>query len=260
MRIVYSPLDCREIADGEPEPTRWFSSRSASRRRRLPTRWPSGMAKRRGLKNFSVLVSHVLVPPAMTAILSVARTIACRGSSAAGHVCTVMGYDGIRADSPPLSRADRDHRLRAARPARRDLSAPFNSSKRARGGREPVCPRCPPRRQPCGAANCSRTYSRSATANGAASARSRRAAIGCGPSTPSTTPSSGLRSKTSDRGIDGLHQRADPQGLEEAARVSGLRQDCTPQTPLGATMVSSEGACAAYYNYGRISPIRGSGS
>src|SRR5207249_1010176 len=49
-------------------------------------------AKRRGLKNFSVLVSHVLVPPAMTAILS-SPTNLVQGFLGAGHVCTVMGYE-----------------------------------------------------------------------------------------------------------------------------------------------------------------------
>ncbi len=54
-----------------------------------------------------------------------------------------------------------------------------------------------------------------------------------------------------------MHQRPDPQRAEEAARLPGVRQaHARPQTPLGATMVSAEGACAAYYPYGRISTAR----
>ena len=57
----------REPGGGQPRAGRSCSSRSGSRPPRRPTRWPSGMAQQRGLANFSVLVSHVLVPPMMTA-------------------------------------------------------------------------------------------------------------------------------------------------------------------------------------------------
>ena len=68
------------------------SSRSGSRRRHPRTRWPSLEAERLGLANFSMLVSHVLVPPAIEAIL---RSPSCRVQAflAAGHVCTVMGTE-----------------------------------------------------------------------------------------------------------------------------------------------------------------------
>ena len=59
------------------------------------------------------------------------------------------------------------------------------------------------------------------------------------------------RGRHHDGRIDDLHQRADPQGLKKPHDCPAFGRECTPQTPLGATMVSSEGACAAYYAYGR---------
>ena len=73
VRIVYSPLDAREAGARESRARRWSSSPSASRPPRRPTRWRSGRRRARGLTNFSILVSHVLVPPAMEAILAFAR-------------------------------------------------------------------------------------------------------------------------------------------------------------------------------------------
>ena len=82
----------REPRGGQPRPRRWSSSPSASRRPPRPTPWPSGWRGKRRLTNFSVLVSHVLVPPAMTAILQ-APGNRVQGFLGPGHVCTVMGYD-----------------------------------------------------------------------------------------------------------------------------------------------------------------------
>ena len=90
VRIVYSPLDAVNLAAANPHRRSCFSP-SASRRPRRPTRWRSGWRKKRGLTNFSVLVSHVLVPPAMTAILP-APDNRVQGFLGPGHVCTVMGY------------------------------------------------------------------------------------------------------------------------------------------------------------------------
>ena len=70
----------------------------------------------------------------------------------------------------------------------------------------------------------------------------------CATTTPSEIRSSWKTSRPRNRR---LHQRADPQGAQEAARLPGVRQDVYAGAPLGATMVSSEGACAAYYAYGR---------
>ena len=77
VRIVYSPMDAVQIAAAESGRSRSCSSRLASRRPRPPTRWRCIRRSRSGITNFSVLVSHVLVPPAMEAIL-VRRPTRCR--------------------------------------------------------------------------------------------------------------------------------------------------------------------------------------
>ena len=91
VRIVYSPLDCLRIAEQNPARTVVFFAVG------FETTAPANamavwQAKRRGFKNFAVLVSHVLVPPAMTAILA-SPSNRVQGFLGAGHVCTVMGYE-----------------------------------------------------------------------------------------------------------------------------------------------------------------------
>src|SRR6516165_1823722 len=90
IRVVYSPLDCLRIAEQNRTRTVVFFAVG------FETTSPANamavwQAKRRGLKNFAVLVSHVLVPPAMEAILA-APFNRVQGFLGAGHVCTVMGY------------------------------------------------------------------------------------------------------------------------------------------------------------------------
>src|SRR5262249_21620948 len=91
VRIVYSPLDCLRIAEQNPERIVVFFAVGFE-----PTAPANAMsvwqAKRRRLKNFAVLLSHVLVPPAMTAILG-SPSNRVQGFLGAGHVCTVMGYE-----------------------------------------------------------------------------------------------------------------------------------------------------------------------
>src|SRR5262245_22729972 len=87
VRVVYSPLDCLKLAEQNPGRTVVFFAVG------FETTAPANamavqQARRRGLANFAVLVSHVLVPPAMTAILS-APANRVQGFLAAGHVCTV---------------------------------------------------------------------------------------------------------------------------------------------------------------------------
>src|SRR6516162_7238804 len=91
VRVVYSPLDCLRIAEQNPARTIVFFAVG------FETTAPANamavwQAKRRGLTNFAVLVSHVLVPPAMRTILSSPGN-RVQGFLAAGHVCTVMGYE-----------------------------------------------------------------------------------------------------------------------------------------------------------------------
>ena len=73
VRIAYSPMDAVEDRARESRSARWSSSRSASKPPRRPTPWRSGRRAREGLANFSMLVSHVLVPPAIRLLLGFAR-------------------------------------------------------------------------------------------------------------------------------------------------------------------------------------------
>ena len=118
VRIVYSPLDAVKIARDNPDREVVFFGIG------FETTAPANamavyQAKQEGLTNFSMLVSHVLVPPAMRAILD-APTNRVEAFLAAGHVCSVMGYDGVRPDRRAVRDADRCHRLRATRSAPRD--------------------------------------------------------------------------------------------------------------------------------------------
>ncbi len=90
IRIVYSPLDCLKIAQDNPDKEVVFFA--VGFETTVPTTAMTVyQANQRKLNNFSLLVSHVLVPPAMEAILS-SPSCQIQGFLAAGHVCTVMGY------------------------------------------------------------------------------------------------------------------------------------------------------------------------
>src|SRR6202789_2831248 len=99
VRIVYSPLDAVNIAAANPDKKVVFFA-IGFETTAPPNAMSVWLAKRRGLKNFSVLVSHVLVPPAMTAILESPGN-RVQGFLGPGHVCTVMGcseYEPIARD------------------------------------------------------------------------------------------------------------------------------------------------------------------
>src|SRR5206468_9866481 len=90
VRVVYSPLDAVELA--VKNPTRQVVFFGVGFETTAPANAMAvHLAKRRGLKNFSMLVSHVLVPPAIEAIMSAPEN-QVQGFLAAGHVCSVMGY------------------------------------------------------------------------------------------------------------------------------------------------------------------------
>src|ERR1700722_14068499 len=91
VRIVYSPLDAVNLAAANPNKKVVFFA-IGFETTAPPNAMAVWVAKKRGLKNFSVLVSHVLVPPAMTAILSSPGN-RVQGFLGPGHVCTVMGYE-----------------------------------------------------------------------------------------------------------------------------------------------------------------------
>jgi hydrogenase expression/formation protein HypD len=208
------------------------------------------LARRRRLANFSVLVSHVLVPPMMTALLESPdnRVQAFLGP---GHVCTVMGYS----EYEPIAQA---HRV------------PIVVS-----GFEPVdlleAILCTVRQLEEGRAEVENPYSRAVRREGNPASKRLidevfevcdRKWRGIGP-----IPASGykLRPEFHDHDAEQLFDVDAIETAESSVCISGqilkgqkkphdcpaFGGECTPHTPLGATMVSSEGACAAYYAYGR---------
>ena len=249
VRIVYSPLDCLKIAEQNPKRIVVFFAVG------FETTAPANamavwQAKRRGLSNFAVLVSHVLVPPAMTAILSSPRN-RVQAFLAAGHVCTVMGYD----EYEPL--APRFHVP--------IVVTGFEPLDLLEGVYQAVC------MLEEGRYEVANQYVRAVRREGSPAARrlidevfeiGDRKWRGIG-----MIPQSGYHLRLAYAGFD-AERRFSVQGIqvsESKVCISGLilqglkkphqcpafGKACTPQTPLGATMVSSEGACAAYYHYGR---------
>jgi len=250
VRVVYSPLDAVELAVKNPDKQVVFFGVG------FETTAPANamsvhLARRRSIKNFSLLVSHVLVPPAIEAIMSSPEN-QVQAFLAAGHVCSVMGYweypsladqfkspivvtgfepldllDGIRRAVIQLEKGE--HRVENAYErivsyagnleAQQLLAEVFEVTDRAWRG------------------------------------------IG-------VIPKSGWRLSDKYRAFDaeerfqisGIHTAESPlckagdvlRGAIKPAQCPAFGTDCTPRRPLGATMVSSEGACAAYFNYGRL--------
>jgi len=254
VRIVYSPLDAVRIARANPDRQVVFFAVG------FETTAPANalalvQAYDAGLDNFSLLVSHVLVPPAMTAILS-SPDNRVEGFLAAGHVCTVMGY----LEYEPL----------AAR-----YGVPIVVT-----GFEPVdllqgIHMCVDALE-SGRAEVSNQYARAVTRLGNRAAQEliervfevvSRSWRGIG-----AIPASGLRLRPTFLRFDAEH-RFDVaavvaeeskdcvaglvlQGIKKPLDCPAFATSCTPEQPLGATMVSAEGACAAYYRYRRRPPSK----
>ena len=254
VRIVYSPLDAVKIAGQNPEKQVVFFAVG------FETTAPANalalvQARRAGLRNFSVLVSHVLVPPAMEAILG-SPDNQVQGFLAAGHVCTVMGYD----EYIPLARKYRVPIVVTG----------FEPVDILQGILMCVC------QLEQGRAEVENQYARSVRKEGNATARQLLGEVfrviprkwrGIG-----EIPASGFgladayAEFDAERrfGIseDGVEEPADCiaglilRGLRKPAECPAFGGRCNPEHPLGATMVSSEGACAAYYRY-RALPASG---
>jgi hydrogenase expression/formation protein HypD len=249
VRIVYSPLDAVNLAATHPDRKVVFFAIGFE-----TTAPPNAMAvwqaKRRGLKNFSMLVSHVLVPPAMTAILG-ARGNRVQGFLGPGHVCTVMGTD----EYEPIARGYHVPIVITG----------FEPIDMLEGVLRTV------RQLEAGTAAVENQYGRAVRPEGNPQARKLidevfevcdRKWRGVG-----LIPESGyrLREEFRDHDAERLFAVEDIATEESTVCISGqiLRglkkphecpafgKQCTPQAPLGATMVSAEGACAAYYAYGR---------
>ncbi len=249
VRVVYSPLDAVRLAQGRPDREVVFFAVG------FETTAPANAmavleARRLGLRNFSLLVSHVLVPPAMEAILaSPQRRV--DGFLAAGHVCTVMGYEEYH----PLAEKYRVPIVVTGFEPLDILQGVLMCIRQLEAGRAEV----------------ENQYTRSVTAAGNREAQRAIRAVfeivsrawrGIGP-----IPESGLGLRAAfaafdaDRkfGVPAVTAQESPdcrsglvlQGVIKPPDCPMFGARCTPDAPLGATMVSSEGACAAYYRYRR---------
>jgi len=249
VRIVYSPLDALEIArrSAGKEVVFFAVGFETTAPANAMAVW---QAKKAGIGNFSLLASHVLVPPAMEAILaSPANRV--QGFLAAGHVCTVMGY---REYEPIAER----YRI----PVIVTGFEPLDLLEGVRMALEALEE---------GRAGVENQYRRSVTRDGNLPAQELLARVfepcdrawrGIG-----VIPRSGLRLRPeftphdAERKFDvGAITAVEPeiciageilQGLKKPHACEAFGTLCTPERPLGAPMVSSEGACAAYFNAGR---------
>ena len=249
VRIVYSPLDALKLAKSSPQKQVVFFAVG------FETTAPANamavwQADHDGVGNFSILVSHVLVPPAMEALLSSEQCVV-QGFLAAGHVCTVMGFEEyfpiaekykvpiVVTGFEPLDLLEGIHltvsqledgrhevenqytravRREGNRPAQKTISEVFEISARQWRG--------------LGEIPASGFRLRGRFQKYDANLR---------------FPFTGEPAKESPECISGLIL----QGLKKPHECPAFAVKCTPENPLGAPMVSSEGACAAYYHYGR---------
>ncbi|NPU98996.1 MAG: hydrogenase formation protein HypD [Candidatus Omnitrophica bacterium] len=250
VRVVYSPLDALQLARENPGREIVFFAIG------FETTAPANamavhQAKREGIRNFSLLVSHVLVPPAMEAILS-SDDNRVQGFLAAGHVCSVMGYT----EYVPIAQKYHVPIVVTGFEPLDILQGIYMCVKQLEEGRAEV----------------ENQYVRSVRKDGNEAARRMitevfqivpRAWRGLG-----EIPRSGfgLRPEYADwdaerrfgyvgdmnvtdlsECISGLILR----GVKKPHECPAFADRCTPERPLGAPMVSSEGACAAYYRYKR---------
>jgi len=249
VRIVYSPLDALKLARQNPEKKIVFFAVG------FETTAPANamsvwQAKQLDLKNFSVLCSHVLVPPAMEAILSSPEN-RVQGFLAAGHVCTVMGYE----EYIPLAAKYRIPIVITGFEPVDILQGILMTVKQLEEGRAEV----------------ENQYARAVRREGNRPAQelmkkvfetTDRSWRGIG-----TIPKSGYRLRDEFAAFDAenvfdvstIHTQESPlciagqvmQGLKKPHDCPAFGIQCTPEHPLGAPMVSSEGACAAYFHYGK---------
>lgn len=252
VRVVYSPLDAVRIARQNPDRQVVFFAIG------FETTAPPNVtsvlqAQALGLTNYSILVSQVRVPPAMHAILG-APGNRVQGFLAAGHVCTVMGYW----EYPPIADQYRVPITITGFEPVDLLQGILETVKQLENGQHEV----------------TNAYSRAVTRQGNQAAQAMIARVyrerdrqwrGIG-----VIPDSGwgLRPEFADFDAEKRFRIGHIQTQESnvciAGRIlQGLKKPpdcpafgilCTPSNPLGATMVSSEGACNAYYRYGRRQP------
>src|ERR1700730_13066446 len=249
VRVVYSPIDSLKIARANPDKKVVFFAIG------FETTAPGNamavwQARQQGIQNFSVLVSHVLVPPAMAAILE-SPLNRVQGFLGPGHVCTVMGYS----EYEPIAK-------RYSVPV---VITGFEPLDILQGVLMTV------RQLETGKSEVQNQFPRVVKYEGNRVAQDLVRKVfevcdrkwrGVG-----SIPDSGykLRPEFSEHDAERLFQVEEIATEESPICISGLvlrgvkkphdcpafGKECTPAHPLGATMVSAEGACAAYYAYGR---------
>lgn len=255
VRVVYSPTDCLAIAEANPDREVIFLG--VGFETTVPaTAMTLYQAKSQNIENFSLLCAHVLVPPAMGALLSDPNSL-IQGFLAAGHVCTVTGETAYQAI------AER-------------YQVPIVIT-----GFEPVdimqgilaCVR----QLETGQFTCENQYRRSVQPQGNPHAQKLMAKIFQPVDRPwrglGMIPLSGLGLQPEFAPWDAEIKFGDLlktlaptvvetvcisgeilQGQRKPSDCPAFGKTCTPEQPLGAPMVSSEGACAAYYRYRQREP------
>jgi hydrogenase expression/formation protein HypD len=249
VRVVYSPLDAVNLAAANPNRKVVFFA-IGFETTAPPNAMAVWLARKRRLTNFSVLVSHVLVPPMITAILQ-APGNRVQGFLGPGHVCTVMGTT----EYEPIARCYHVPVVVTGFEPLDLLEGVLRTVQQLEAGRAEV----------------ENQYARAVRREG--NPRSKqliddvfdicdRKWRGVG-----LIPKSGYKLRYEYRDhdaerlfqVDAIETQESPlcisgqilKGLKKPHDCPAFGKQCTPQTPLGATMVSSEGACAAYHAYGR---------
>lgn len=250
VKVVYSPMDAVKIAQANPDKQVVFFAIG------FETTAPANamsviQAKALGLKNFSILVSQVTVPPAMHAILGSPQN-RVQGFLAAGHVCSVMGYW----EYPPIAEQYKIPIVVTGFEPIDLLNGILMTVRQLQAGTHSV----------------ENAYARvvSFEGNKPAQAILNRTFEVCDRNWRGIglIPASGWRLRSDFADFD-AERRFDVgkiqtheselciagqvlQGRKKPIECPAFGTLCTPENPLGATMVSSEGACAAYYRYHRI--------
>ncbi len=250
VRIVYSPLDAVHLAEDNPGKKIVFFAVG------FETTAPANAlsvveAKKHNLKNYFLLSSHVLVPPAIEAILSSKET-RVQGFLAAGHVCTIMGYH----EYIPIAEKYKTPIVVTGFEPVDILQGLASLVRQLEHGDSAV----------------ENQYSRAVTREGNHPAQKLLKEVfvvtdrewrGIG-----TIPASGLQLHPDYASFDAeknfsFSKHTAPgeniciagqvlQGLKKPMLCPAFGKECTPERPLGAPMVSSEGACSAYFRYHKM--------
>jgi hydrogenase expression/formation protein HypD len=258
VRMVYSPLDALKVARSNPDRQVVFFAVGfeTTAPANAMAAWQADHEK---MENFSLLVSHVLVPPAMVTLLS-SKNCVVQGFLAAGHVCTVMGYE----EYVPIAARYKVPIVVTGFEPLDLLEGILMTVTQLEEGRHEV----------------ENQYSRSVRREGNRPAQERIKEVfevtarqwrGLG-----EIPASGLQLRGHFQKYDADRRfassvepaRESPecisgmilQGIRKPHECPVFAVKCTPENPLGAPMVSSEGACAAYYHYGRRQTQQGTQS